>query len=163
STCLDLFSRSRDLRVSVALCLGLLRTEGLAGFRDGLAVLRGLIEKQWTTVHPKLDPEDNNDPLQRMNTLSTLSAPVAAACDTMRLMEGVREVPITNSRQIGRLPLGAILEVRSASAAGAPPPSGLDLAQIEAAFRDTPPEDVEATHATATSALEHLRALDANL
>src|SRR5437867_2073246 len=43
--CMELFNRSKDLRVAVRLALGLLKTEGLPGFRDGLLVIKGLIER----------------------------------------------------------------------------------------------------------------------
>src|ERR1051326_2853828 len=69
-TCLGLFEKSRDLRVAVTFPQSLLSTEGLQGLAEGLAVIQGLLEKHWATVYPKLDPDDNNDPLQRMNTLS---------------------------------------------------------------------------------------------
>jgi type VI secretion system protein ImpA len=159
-TCLDLFGRSRDLRVSVALCLALTCTEGLAGLRDGLTVLRGLLQKYWVPLHPKLDAEDNNDPLQRMNTIAVLAAPVGREGDPFRFIERLQTVPLTNSRQIGRFTFGALMEARQAVAKGVPAPEGIEPAQVEAAFRDTPAEEVESTYQHAGAALEELRAID---
>ncbi len=66
---------SKHLGVAVMWTCAALQTEGLAGFRDGLALIKGLVEQQWLAVYPLLDPEDNNDPTQRLNLLGALTAP----------------------------------------------------------------------------------------
>jgi type VI secretion system protein ImpA len=161
NACLGLLNRSRDLRVAVPLTAALLMTEGLPGLRDGLAVLRGLVEQQWEGVYPRLDPEDKNDPLQRMNILAGLAAPVGSAGDPLRMVERLRLLPIASSPQIGRFAYGTILEARAASAAGTPLPEGIDLSQIEAALRDTNPAELKATFAAAGEAAGQLQALAA--
>ena len=158
-SCLALIQRSRDLRVGVPLSLALLMTEGLSGLRDGIALLRQLIELHWEGVYPKLDPEDNNDPLQRMNGLSGIAAPLGAAGDPMRFVERLRLMPLANSPQLGRFAFGLIADARKASSEGGPMPAGADLTQIEAAFRDTPAADLAYTHATAGEVVEQLRGL----
>ncbi len=70
---LALAARTRDLRVAVWLARGAARVDGLAGAVQGLQLLRGLLERYWETVHPRLDPEDGNDPTARLNALSALS------------------------------------------------------------------------------------------
>src|SRR5690242_14397150 len=40
---LQLLGRTKDLRVAVLLCRALLHTDGLAGFREGLEALKGLV------------------------------------------------------------------------------------------------------------------------
>ena len=70
-----LLGRTKDLRLLLHLSLALLGTEGLPGLRDGLALLRGVLEKHWDHVHPQLDPDDNNDPMERLNILASLSSP----------------------------------------------------------------------------------------
>jgi type VI secretion system protein ImpA len=159
-TCLDLFTRSRDLRVSIALCLGLTCTEGLAGLRDGLSVLRGLFEKHWVPLHPKLDAEDNYDPLQRINSIAVLAAPLGKEGDSFRFIERLQSLPLTNSRQIGRFSLAQITEAREALAKGTPVPGGIDASQIDGAFRDTPAEELQLTYQNATAALAQLHAID---
>src|ERR1700686_3161196 len=64
---LELFARSKDLRVAVTLAVASLELDGLPGFRESLVLVKGLIEKFWPTVFPQLDPADDDDPLQRMN------------------------------------------------------------------------------------------------
>src|ERR1019366_5166340 len=44
-----------------------------AGLRDGLQLVRGLLEKFWGALYPLLDPADNNDPAQRLNLLRGLT------------------------------------------------------------------------------------------
>src|ERR1700744_547571 len=65
--CLGLFARAKHLRVATLLCLAQVRLEGVAGLREGLALLKGLLERYWADVYPKLDPAENNDPLERVN------------------------------------------------------------------------------------------------
>ncbi len=70
-----LLERSRDLRLVVYLIQALTRTEGIPGVRDGLALLRGMLERYWDQAHPQLDPDDDYDPTERMNVLSAFAAP----------------------------------------------------------------------------------------
>src|SRR5580698_2648927 len=71
--CVDYLARSKDLRVAVSLTVALLKLEGLPGFRDGLAILRGLLERYWDGLHPQLSAEDQLDPAERVNILSQLA------------------------------------------------------------------------------------------
>lgn len=73
--CLALLGQSKDLRVAVILCLALLKLEGAVGLRDGLALLKGSLERYWPELYPKLDPEENNDPLERINVIASISTP----------------------------------------------------------------------------------------
>ena len=76
SGALELFEKTRDLRLSMVLSLALLKLEGLPGLRDGLGLMRGLLEKFWDSgLYPQLDPDDNNDPTFRLNVLSSFAAP----------------------------------------------------------------------------------------
>ena len=71
---LALAERSKDLRVLVHLTTALLKTEGLTGLRDGLQLLKGTVEQYWDTVYPRLDPDDDNDPMERMNILRVFAS-----------------------------------------------------------------------------------------
>ncbi|MCD6291910.1 MAG: type VI secretion system protein TssA [Deltaproteobacteria bacterium] len=68
-----LLSRTHDLRVAVYLTRILTRTKDLDGLEKGLQLINGYIEQYWDTFHPQLDPEDDNDPTERMNTLADLN------------------------------------------------------------------------------------------
>ncbi|NEX22400.1 type VI secretion system protein TssA [Thiorhodococcus mannitoliphagus] len=95
---LELLARTKDLRVATHLTRALIRTRGWPGFRDGLSLIKGLIEHDWNAVHPQLDPDDDNDPTLRVNTLLTLSDPEAT-------LEALRDAPLVQARGIGSFSL----------------------------------------------------------
>ena len=61
---LKLLERSRDLRLILYLTVANLSLNGLSGFHDGLALLRGVVKHYWDHLFPQLDPEDDNDPME---------------------------------------------------------------------------------------------------
>lgn len=71
--CIDLFSQTLDLRVAVLLARAALEADGLAGLRDGLLLVHGLLESFWEGVHPELDPDDDDDPTMRCNAVLSLA------------------------------------------------------------------------------------------
>ena len=68
-----LFGRTRDLRVAIALMRAGARLDGFGGFASGLALVHGLLERHWDTVHPQLDASDKDDPTMRLNALDPLA------------------------------------------------------------------------------------------
>ena len=160
---LALCERSRDLRVVLYLTVAALKQEGLPGLCDGLALLHALLEQRWEHVHPQLDPDDDNDPLERMNIVSSLAQPEGSLQDPLMFIRRVRECPLTDSAQIGRF---SLRDTQVASGEITLPEGGAaapDTAQIEAAFDDTPTETLqEAARAVAESA-QHVAAIDAFL
>lgn len=159
-TSLGLLRRSKDLRVAMYLALALLKMDGIDGLRDGLALLRGLLERYWDHLYPKLDPDDNYDPLERMNILQALSPPSVSEQDPMKFKQRLAEVPLSNSARIGRFGLRDMqvakgeIAVADNEAAGAP-----DAALIDAAFQDTATEELLATSQAAREAIEHVAAI----
>ncbi|MDR2674915.1 MAG: type VI secretion system protein TssA [Opitutaceae bacterium] len=156
--CEELLGKSRDLRVATALAVALLRTGGLPGFAAGLALVRGMLETCWETLHPKLDPEDGNDPQERVNSLNSLAAPIGTSGDPCRTLETLRKTPVTRSREAGAWGLDAILAARDGTPLldGRAPPS---TAIIDGAFSDSPPEFLAETAAAIDSALESAQAI----
>ncbi|XVJ58001.1 MAG: type VI secretion system protein TssA [Tepidisphaera sp.] len=160
--CLELLARGRDLRVSVALSLALLKLEGFAGFADGLALIRGLLERHWASVHPKLDPDDGNDPTERGNIIATFNAPLGTFGEKMRFAERIMAAPLCDSRQWGRY---GLRDVRVASGqldagaldSGQSPP---DVKVIERAFDDTDAETLAALERSTGEALKHAEGID---
>ena len=154
---LELLRRSKDLRVALYLALGLLKTEGLAGLCDGLAVLRGLLERFWDNLYPQLDPDDNNDPLERINILQSLSPATVSAQDPMKFKQRLAEVSLCNSAQMGRFSLRDIQvargEIAPAAGEGASVP---DASVIDAAFQDTATDELLAASQAAGEAIEHV-------
>jgi type VI secretion system protein ImpA len=141
SRCLEVFARSKDLRIAMTLTMVSLELDGLAGFRECLALVKGLLETYWAAVYPLLDPADDNDPLQRMNIVATLATPVGTYGDPLRILERLRAIPLCNSVQMGRYNFAEILRVESGVATQGDKPA-VSTAQIEAAFRDSNPEEL---------------------
>ena len=137
----ELFARSKDLRVTMILMLALLKMEGLPGLRDGLYLLQRLVREQWEGVYPRLDPEDNNDPTERINIIAGLAKPLGTFGDPMRFIERIRQTPLSNSVQMGRFSLADVTQIGLPAGSTATPPSA---AQVEAAFRDTNVDDLAA-------------------
>jgi type VI secretion system protein ImpA len=154
--CVELFGRTKDLRIGVTLTRALARTDGLQGFADGLAVMRGLVERYWERVHPELDATDGNDPTFRVNTLAGLA-------DRDLMVSALRTAPLASSRRMGRY---ALRDVEIANGT-LPRPEGdgtvADTSTIDAAFLDTDAADLESGAAAVQTALDHVVAIDAAL
>ncbi|BET96733.1 type VI secretion system protein TssA [Xenorhabdus taiwanensis] len=67
-----LLSRSKDLRVIIALIQAWLNIRGVCGYADGLSLLRQTLERYWEDVWPKLNFNGEYDPLFRLNTLAII-------------------------------------------------------------------------------------------
>lgn len=71
--CTDaLAERTKDLQVAAWLAESLLQTKRLAGFKEGLDLLNGLVENFWDTLYPELedgDPELRGAPLEWIGQL----------------------------------------------------------------------------------------------
>jgi type VI secretion system protein ImpA len=139
--CLELFARSKDLRIATTLALASLELDGLPGFRESLSLLKGLLERYWPTFYPQLDPADDNDPLQRMNIIASMAMPVGAYGDSFRILERLRAIPLCDSVQMGRYSLADILRAETGASSPADKPE-LKMPQIEAAFRDSREEEL---------------------
>lgn len=154
---LELWPRSKDLRIGVSLTLALLKTEGIPGLRDGLSLLRGLLERFWDHVYPKLDPDDNLDPLERINILQSLSPATVSEQDPMKFKQRLAEVPLCNSTQMGKFSLRDIqiakreISLPTGEMAGAP-----DISVIDAAFQDTATDELMAMSQATEEAIEHV-------
>lgn len=69
----NLLERTRDLRVAVFHTIALTATQGFKGLKDGLTLLGFISVELWNEAYPQLDPDDDLDPTERLNILSTLS------------------------------------------------------------------------------------------
>ena len=131
----ELLGRTKDLRVAAYLTRALVKTDGLLGLAGGLELLHGLLERYWDSVHPQLDPDDDNDPTLRVNTIASL-------CDPEMVLRVVRESPLVNSPGLGRYSLRDVQLAAGAIAAPegmSPPESGA----IDGAFLGCDLEDLQ--------------------
>jgi type VI secretion system protein ImpA len=162
---LELLERSRDLRLILYLTNAMLFLEGLAGFRNGLFLLRGVVERYWDRCFPQLDPEDGNDPLERMNIIGSLSPPLTMMSDQdpMKFIPRLMSVPLCKPDD-ARLPRPTMRHILVAAGELAVPEKEASafptLQLIEAAFEQAKIENLKTTEQMIHECLEHIHALD---
>jgi type VI secretion system protein ImpA len=149
---LELLSRTKDLRIATYLTLALLRTDQLAGFRDGMALLHGLVRQYWDSVHPLLDPDDDNDPTIRINSLMTL-------CDRATTLRVLRTTPLVQSRSVGRFSLREV-QIASGEHPAVEGEPAIEPRTIEGAFLDCDLDQLQGTHQALAESLEHVAAIE---
>jgi type VI secretion system protein ImpA len=133
---LEVAGTTRDLRVAAILATTLLHTDGLAGFRSGLQLIRGYLENFWPDVFPSLDATDNNDPSERINAVGNLAAPLGTDGDLLKIVPSLRKIPLLAATRTGRFALEHYLAVREQTpwpeeAGPAPTMALLDAAKQE--------------------------------
>ena len=97
-----LLGQTKDLRLAVLYTHGQLVTSGFAGLVSGLELTLGLLNRYWDNVHPQLDPDDDNDPTIRANTLSQLA-------DEEVFLKDVQVAPMISVRGFGTVSYRALL------------------------------------------------------
>ena len=150
-----LMTRTKDLRIALHLTRAWFRTEGFAGLRDGLALLRGLVERYWERFYPRLDPDEGNDPTFRINILMGL-------CDPAAITDRFRTIPLVAARSFGRFSMRdlAVASGELPAQEGVEPPKS---PAIDGAFAECPVADLQATAQTLREILDHLAALEASV
>lgn len=157
----EFLAHSKNLRVAVMLACAWLRTGGLAGFRDGLELVRGILEQYWPNLYPLLDPEDNNDPTQRLNILGALTAPRGSVGSWQRIVDYLYAAPICQPRGVPPITFEQ-LQAAKLKAAGTEdaPKDAPDPVKLAAAIREAGTERVAAMHQAVQEALAAARGID---
>ena len=132
---LQLLSRTKDLRVATYLSRALLITDDFQGFCEGLNLLHGLILSHWEDIHPLLDPDDANDPTQRINIISSLS-------DMDAGIQQIRKTIIVKSNRAGQYRLRDI-DLASGKTTASSDEKLPETSIIEAAFLDCDIDELE--------------------
>jgi len=151
-----LLTRTRDLRVFVNYLRALTETQGLLGLADGMLLLKSATEKYWENIHPELDPDDDNDPTERINILMTL-------CDFETFLKPLHKIPLVESKALGRFNLRDI-QIANGSVTVSESEEGTELpslATVEGAFQECEAENLTATAEAARQALENLDQMEA--
>ncbi len=128
----ELLGRSRDLRVAMLLLRALLALHAIPGFAAGIRLIERLVEERWDSVHPQLDPDDDNDPTLRVNSLATL-------LDAAGIVRDLKDTAFIQLPNLGPLSV-RVLEVSSGEAAPAAGQSPIAQNSIDAALDDVRPE-----------------------
>jgi type VI secretion system protein ImpA len=151
---LEVLGQSKHLTAAIILTTSLFKIGGLEGFRDGTALVRGLVENFWGDLYPRLDPDDNNDPTERLNILNNLAGG--------QFISSLRQVVLCDSPAMGRITFQQIVAAKekgdpaAADGAKAEP----DLNQILAAFRDAGPDAAKATLALVNEVIGHVESIE---
>lgn len=146
---LDLLQRSKDLRITHFLLQSTLALQGVAGLAEVLTLIDALLRQYWADLHPRLDADDDNDPTLRINALTGLT------CETnIRLL---RESILTRSRTFGSVSLRAAL---NASGLQSFADEQLGNQQLNAAFLDSDPEQLQATRDALSAARTACEAIE---
>jgi type VI secretion system protein ImpA len=151
---LEVLGQSKHLTAGVILTVSLVKIGGLEGLRDGLAAIRGITEKYWNDLYPRLDPDDNNDPTERLNILNNLSS----GGEPYKFTAHLKQIVLCESPAMGRITLGQIIAAKDkvAKPEGGSDP---DLNQIQAAFRDAGPEAANAALSLVTETIGHAQGI----
>jgi type VI secretion system protein ImpA len=146
----DLLGRTRDLRVFVNAAKVSLHTGGLDGFHNSLAAMNNCMDTLWDSIHPQLDPEDNNDPMMRMNVLQNLT-------DYQTVRQGLETCELAEKKGIGKVTYRDIeLSLRLDSLDEEERKKALTAAQIEGIFSEADPEDLLTLGASVTGSMDEL-------
>ena len=153
----ELLKRSKDLQIAMYLTISILKLEGISGLRDGLALLRGLLERFWDNLYPQLDPEDDNDPIRRINILQSLSPARVSTYDTMKFKQRLAEVPLCHSVQMGNFSLRDIqIAQGEITVSDDERTKASDMSVIDAAFQDTSTDELLSTSQAIQESIEHI-------
>jgi type VI secretion system protein ImpA len=151
-----LLAKGRDLRVQILLVRSLLATAGLPGLAQGLELVRRSLEEYWDTIHPALDPEQQEAGEQALERLSVLGQFTVAE----GLLADLRRVPIVQASGLGTLSLRD-LEI----AQGRSPPAGgeerIDPAEVDAILKAAGADKIAAAAAALAQAQDALQGIAA--
>jgi type VI secretion system protein ImpA len=148
----QLLSRTRDLRVLISFLRALTATEGFTGFNDGMALIKALVELRWDSIYPQLDPDDDNDPTERVNILMSL-------CDHETILRPLQQTPLVESRGLGRFSLRDVF-VATGKITVSGNESSIASSTIDAAVQDSDLESLKQIFDAVSSGLDNLNALE---
>jgi type VI secretion system protein ImpA len=126
--------------------------EGFSGLAQGLTILQTLVSQRWDSIHPQLDPDDDNDPTERINILLSL-------CDNDTFLRPLMLLPLIKSKQVGNFNLREINVAYNKS-----PPTAtekvIEQSTIEAAVQDSEADYLIQLLADLTLSLDSLNQLE---
>ena len=99
SACLKLWETTRDLRVAMYLNIAEFSLDGPKGFLDALAVTEYLVENLWPDFYPRLDPDDDNDPTERLNIFAMISPPSRSYSDPLMFISKFRMLKLAEGKK----------------------------------------------------------------
>jgi type VI secretion system protein ImpA len=107
-----------------------------------------------------LDPEDNNDPTQRLNILGALTvARGSSSAGWLTIVDGLYAAAVCQPKGAPPLSFDNLIASRQTAAEGAPT-GGPTAAAVASALRDVGSEQLSATRDAVQQSLEAVRAID---
>jgi len=149
----QLLTRTRDLRVLICYLRALIALKGISGLVIGLELLQKLIENFWQNIYPQLDPDDNNDPTERVNILMSL-------CDFDTFLKPLKKMPLVDSRSFGKFSLWDIHLAEGIISSNDPEIKIPELSSIDGAFQDCDVEQLKSNAKALTDSLQYLDKLE---
>jgi type VI secretion system protein ImpA len=113
----------------------LVALHGAAGMADGLGLISLLLEQRWDSIHPQLDPDDDNDPMLRINSLAVLT-------DAATFLREMKEATLIQLPGLGSLSVRS-LEIASGELSPADGEAKVEIHSIDAAMADIDVERVQ--------------------
>ncbi len=150
---MKLLARSRDLRVCVPFTRALLHQQDFPGLSIGLRLIEQLLDLHWDSVHPQLDPDDDNDPIMRVNTLASL-------CEGAVVLREILDAVLLESRAHGRFTLRQI-DIATGETEVAEDVQKVSLGLIDAAFSDADLDELKALYESLQSACNSIARIEA--
>jgi type VI secretion system protein ImpA len=132
----EVLKQSKDLRAVSILCLGLLKTGQLAGFKDGLSFLHALLEKYWDHLYPAL--KDGNA-TRRINILGSFSLPAHQTNVTFDFVRTLRQTPLARPARGAPISLNDMLASEKSAGKEGEKANAPTAAAIQEAFAATDP------------------------
>jgi len=144
---LELTKETRHLRLGVILTECAAHLQGLAGLRDGLALIRNWCETFWDTVFPAGALEDKRD----------FRPPVIEALNYPSFLVRVKAVPVSQSAG-GKF---SIADLETAEESDKSDPDVANQARlVQGGFSNTPREVLVACREAILQSLDHTRAIE---
>jgi type VI secretion system protein ImpA len=156
----EFLKKSKHLRAAVTLCCCWLKTAGLAGFRDGLELIQGLLVQYWGTLYPALDPNDNHDPEQRLNILQALTAPRGTVTGWLTIIDYLYAAPLCQIKGVPTVDFEQIQAAKLKQAGDPSAPANAPSPESVGGVLRAASAQVVAHHAALEQSLEKLRAID---
>lgn len=141
--------RTRDLRVAVHLANAWLKTGGIPAWSEGMGLVRGLLERYWDDVHPRLD---DGDPLERINALAALSSPDG-------MLAHLRRAPILHAERVGSFSLRDLRVLNGTLKPEGGDHPAISQEHVDLVGQQADVEELRRVHAGIATSLEHAHAI----
>jgi type VI secretion system protein ImpA len=144
-----LLKRTIHLDLLVFYSRALIATDGFLGLQAALKLTSMLIEENWKTIYPELDPDDD-DPIERINILTGLS-------DFETILKPLQRIPLIESPSFG---LFSLRDINIANGKITATDKTVNQSTIDASIQDANLEKIQIKYQEITNSLESIKSLE---